>query len=1024
MKLAKLSVQRPIAMSMVIFLVLILGVVSLRNMTVDLFPELTFPVAAVAVTYEGAGPEEIENLVTGPIENVMGTIPNVEDVSSVSRVGGALVIVSFKWGTDMDFATLNMREKIDTVREFLPRDAKAPRVLRFNPSDFPILQLAVTAPNGNSTEAKKIAEEEIKPLLDSIDGVASVNIEGGEEKEIRLTIDQNKLASYQLTVTQLQQIIGSENLNWPSGTLSDQNYSLPIKIEGNFTSIQDVKSLPIPTTQGVIRLEDLADIKETTKPITQVSYLNGEPSVGISILKQSGANTVQVSGEIKDQLDELRKTLPKGAKIKPIFDQSRFITQSIKDVSWNMVFGSVLAGAVLYFFLRNFRSTLIVAFSIPISIITTFVFMYFSGETINLLTLGGLALGVGMMVDNSIVILENVYRLRQSGYSIKDAAIEGTSEVGTAVIASTLTTVVVFLPIVFVEGLAAQLFKPLAWVVTFSLLASLFTALIIVPLLSSLLMKVRKNESDEKERLHRVKAHYLTLLERALHHPKRTLSITGTALLLSLAGFPLLGQEFLPAQDQSFISITARLPEGSALGATETVSKEIDQRLEPLKEIDLSYVTIGGSDNFSMSAGTGYNRASYSILLVPPDKRSKTDLEVADDIRERLKDIPNAKISVSGSDSGFNGSPVSLSITGPDLDVLRKVADDTVKIISKVKGVREPASNFTTGSPEIFVKIDREKASRYGIGSAQIAQAVNDATKGVTASRLSRNGEELDIRIAIDETATTSITELSNLLLEAPTGEKIPLGSIAEVKHGVGPNQISRMNRLREITVTADILDRDLGSVNDDIEAELKENLHLPTKEYKVTFGGQDEQMKDAFFKLSGALALAVVFVYMVMAGQFESFFYPFVIMFSVPLTIIGVMIGLLSTGQPLGVGSLVGLLILTGIVVNNAIILVDYTNTLKSRGYTTMEALLEAGPTRLRPILMTALTTILGLIPLTLGIGEGTEIQQPMAIVIVFGLSFATLITLIFIPVVYSLMDKRKEKRRLKHASLEEIVE
>ncbi|MGY3717746.1 efflux RND transporter permease subunit [Sutcliffiella cohnii] len=1013
MNIAKLSVLRPIAMSMVIVLMLILGGVSMRGMPVDLFPELTFPIVAVTTTYEGAGPEEIENLVSSPIENAMGTLPNVESVTSISRSGGSLVLVAFEWGTDMDFASLDMRERIDSVRDFLPAGANTPRVLRFNPSDLPIVQLAVTDPTGEMTKAKQLAEQEIVPVLNNVDGIASISVEGGAANEIRITLDPNKLNSYGVTLDQLQQIIASENLNLPGGALQDQNQNLPIRITGQYENIFDVKSLPIPTKNGVITLDELGEIIETLEPTTQLSYLNGEPAVGISILKQSGSNTVTVANDIEKQIEEMKKILPEGVQIKSIFNQSDFIEQSIRAVATNMIVGSILAALVLFLFLRNVRSTLIIAFSIPISIVTTFIFMYFTGQTLNLLTLGGLALGIGMMVDNAIVILENIYRLRQSGLSLKDAAIKGAGEVGPAIVASTLTTVIVFLPIVFVDGLAAQLFKPLALVISFSLLASLFTALIIVPLFSSLLLKVNKKQSNFEERFSTFTQWYRRVLQSALKHPKKTVSLVLFLFSISLIGIPFLGKEFLPQQDQSFISMSARLPEGSALDATYAVMEDINEQLQMLDEIDSTFITVGGADNFSVRAGTQTNRANYSILLKPVNERNRTDMQIADDIRQRLKNIPGADISISSSDSGFSSHPISLSITGPELNTLKGIADDVISIISEVDGVREPTSNYTEGNPEIVVQLDRTKASQYGIGSAQVAMAVSNATRGIVASQLARDGEELNIRLALEDTYTQSIEQLENLLITTPLGETIPLQAVASISRGQGPTQITRTNRLREITVNAHIVDRDLGSIVDDIEKELRDRIYLPTNQYKISFGGQDEQMNDAFFKLGGALLLAIVLVYMVMAGQFESYFYPLIIMFSIPLTAIGIITGLLLTNQPIGVGSLVGMLILTGIVVNNAIVFVDYVNILKKQGLTTTEAILEAGPTRIRPIFMTALTTILGLIPLTIGIGEGMEIQQPMAIVIVFGLSFATAITLIFIPVVYYLFDQWREKRR-----------
>ncbi|MFC0557668.1 efflux RND transporter permease subunit [Halalkalibacter alkalisediminis] len=1020
MNLAKLSVLRPVAMAMVIVLLIILGTVSLRNLPVDLFPELNFPVVAVTASYEGAGPEEIEQLITRPIEEMIASVPNVESVSSTSRTGGALILVSFDWGTNLDFATLTMRERIDQIRENLPAGVAAPQVMRFDPSMLPIVQLAITEPRENIAEAKKLIENEIQPRLDSIDGVAAVQIEGGIDQEIRLDVDPESLANYGLSITDLQQLIGSENLNIPGGQIQDANQSLPIRVTGEFQSVYDLEILPITTREGLIPLGELVTIIETTAPISQQSYLNGIPTVGLSVLKASGTNTVTVARSINREIIELKSLLPEGVEIETIFDQSRFIEQSIRAVAWNIVLGGVLAAFVLYTFLRNVRSTLIIGLSIPISIITTFLFLYFYGETLNILTLGGLALGVGMMVDNAIVILENIYRKRQLGEGMKEASINGTNEIGGAIVASTLTTVVVFLPIVFVDGLAAQLFKPLAITVAFSLLASLITALIIVPLLSSTFMQVNDDTSAFQRGFDRTRALYKRLLTAALTKPKTILYSTFALLAVALACIPLLGTEFLPAQDQSFISVDVRMPVGTSLEATNEAAKEIDEQLEWIPEVDLSFVTVGGTDTFTIGAGSQANRASYSILLKDVRERNRTDLMIAEDIRKRLQIIPNADISVSASDTGFSDSPVSITVKGPDLQTLKRITDNIITSISKVDGIREPSSNYTEGNPEVTVVINRQAAASYGVGSAQIANTIGNATRGMIATRLARNGEEINVRLQVEDRYTASVDQLEQLLIDTPTGERIPLAAVANIELGQGPSSIRRADRLREVTVRADILNRDLGSVIDDIETRLKEEVRttLPSG-YRISFGGQNEQMNDAFFKLGGAISLAVVLVYMVMAGRFESFFYPFIIMFSVPVTAIGIIFGLLLTNQPIGVGSLIGILILTGIVVNNAIVLVDYINTLKNKGLSTYEAIIEAGPTRLRPILMTALTTILGLIPLTLGFGEGTEVQKPMAIVIVFGLTVSTFITLILIPVIYDITDKRKRKKQEKQLEL-----
>lgn len=1014
MKIVQFSVLRPIAMSMVIFFLIILGSVSVKNMSIDLFPELTFPTAVVTATYDGASPTEIENLLAQPIEGAMGTIPNIEKVSSVSQNGGALVLVQFNWGTDMDFATLKMREQIDAVRDVLPDGVQTPKVLRFNPSDLPIMQLAITDTKGNIENAKEVAEKEVKTAVDRLDGIASTSIEGGSEREVQLIANPQKLLSYGITLKNLQEIIGSENIDLPGGNVEDHQETLPIRITGKFDSLNDLEMLPIPTKKGTVLLNDLVEIEQKEQRENGLSYLNGKDAVGLSILKQSGTNTVQVAKNIHNEIEKLKEELPSNIKIQTIFDQSMFINQSISAVSSNMIVGSLLAAFVLFLFLRNFRSTMIISLAIPLSIMTTFIFMYFSNQTLNLLTLGGLALGVGMMVDNAIVILENIYRLRQEGEGKKDAAIKGTNQVGQAIIASTLTSVVVFLPIIFVDGLAAQLFKPLALVVSYSQFAALFTALIIVPLLSSLILKLKENE--KKSVFDTFNNRYKALLSASLKHPKKTVGVVIVLFLLSFAGVPFIGTEFLPSQDQSYLSIEAELPPGSTVEKTYRKVKEINEKIRPVEEIANTYITIGGSSSFSMGGRNSNNEANYSVLLIDIGNRSRTDLEIAEDIRQKLKNIPNADITVSSGTSGFSANPISLKISGPNLETLRSLSDQTINLISKVDGVREPKANYEEGNPEVSISINRDKAAQYGIGSASVAQAVSDATKGLVATKLSGNaGEELNVRLLVDEKYISSTEELENLTIQTQGGTSIPLKAVSSISRDTGPSQITRSDRVREITVNADILNRDLGTITKDIEKTLKENLPLPNDQYKVTFGGQNEQMNDAFYKLSLALALAVVLVYMVMAAQFESFFHPFLIMFSVPLTFIGIILGLLITNEPLGVGSLVGILILTGIVVNNAIVLIDYLKQLREEGYDAKSAILLAGPTRLRPIMMTALTSVLGLLPLMFGIGEGTEIQRPMAIVIIFGLTVSTFITLIFIPTVYYMFEQRRIKKKEK---------
>lgn len=1014
MKISNTAVRRPVAMSMVIVFILIIGFVALSNLTVDLFPELDFPIVAILASYPGIGPEEIENLLVAPLENIVGTVTNVEAIQSSSRLGGALIIVQFNWGTDMNFATLQVRERIEMIRELLPQDVPLPTVVKFDPRTIPIIQFAVSSSSYDLAEIRRIVENRIKPILEPVEGVASVEVEGGRERVIRVTFDPEQLRSLGLTLQSIQQLMLAENMNLPGGQVTDQQLEIPVRIIGQFQSLQDIENLSIPTNTGtVLPLSAIAKIEETFKPTSTLSFMNDEQSIGISIQKSTDTNTVTVANQINRAIEKLSQDLPE-LTIETIFDQSLYIKQSIRAVTLNMVIGSILAGLILLLFLRHVKSTLVVAFSIPISIIGTFILLYFSNQTLNLLTLGGLALGVGLMVDNSIVIIENIYRYRQLGFSKKEAAIKGTSEVGPAIIAATLTSVIVFLPIIFVDGLAAQIFKPLALSVSFSLLASLFTSIIIVPLFSSRLIQIPNQTSRFQSSFHKIQEAYKRLLIWVLQRPRKIALLVFLLLVVSCAGIPFIGTEFLPHQDQSMISLSVRLPAGNALERTLEVSEQVTERIKEISEIKNIYVTVGGAGQFQVSAGSLSNRASYNIQLVPLDQRKRSDLQIADEIRQNLKDIPDAQIIVQTADSGFSSTPISLEIRGQDLNVLKSLGEDIVSVISSIDGVREAQSDFSSGLPELQVRIDRRAASSYGLTTAQVAGFLREHLEGIMATRLSRAGDEIDVMLGYTQSTLDPLQFLTQLQIQSPLGLTVPLEQLIEIKEDQSPATIRKNNRIREVVVSAQLIERDLGSAISEIRAALEEKLTLPSG-YSIHFGGQNEQMLDAFRKLSGALILAVVLVYMVMAAQFESYFYPFIIMLSVPLTVTGVIIGLLVTFKPLGVGALVGLLILTGIVVNNAIVFIDYVNTLRKQGMNRDEALATAGPVRLRPIMMTTLTTIIGLFPLMLGFGEGAELQAPMATVIVFGLSFATIITLVFVPAVYKILDEWREK---KHAS------
>lgn len=1040
MSLPSISVKRPVTIVMITLIVMILGGVSLSRMPIDLLPEMEIPYAVVSTNYSGVGPQEIEKLITKPLEESVGTVGNIKSISSVSSEGNSIVIAEFNYGTDMDFASLEMREKIDLVKGFLPEDASSPMVMKIDPNSQPIIQLTISN-GGDIAKLQTIAEDSIKPRLERLDGVASITVSGGYEQQVQINVNQEKMRGYGLTIDYLSKILAGENLNMPGGEVKKGKQQLTIRTIGEFQSIEEIKNLLISLPSGdSVFLSDIAEVSLANKEVESIARTNGKNSINISVQKQSGKNTVKVAKLVNEEIEKLKKDYP-NIKINTVMDQSEYIQKSIDNVAGNAVIGGLLAVLILYFFLRNLRTTFIIGTAIPISIIATFILIYFSGVTINLMTLGGLALGVGMLVDNSIVVLENIYRFRQEGHSRKEAAEIGAKEVTMAITASTLTTVAVFLPIVFVEGITATIFKQLALTVTMSLMASLVVSLTLVPMLSSKLLSIDTGEKRKAKGVlkifsfifdgfesvfMKIENGYKNLLKKALNHRVRTIIIAFVIFAVSMASIATVGAEFFPTMDQGEFSVSISLPEGSELKDTDAIVSEVESKLQNLNEIKTIFSKVGSGGGMSLN-GNKTNTASISVLLKDKKDRNRSAAEVADEVRELIKDIPGAEKSVTvastfsmGGSSG--GAPVSINIKGDDLKTLKKVGDDFKNIVESVEGTREVKSSVEDGVPEVQINIDRKNAAQYGLTAAQIASSVKSNITGATATRYKLDGNEINVVIKGDESFKESIANLEQTSLQSPTGTLVPLSQVAKITIDKGPSVINRSGQVRNITVTSQIIGRDLNSISKDIEAKLSQ-YHLP-EGYSYELGGENKELNDALKDLSMALALAVILVFMILASQFESLLHPFTIMLSVPLAFSGGALGLFLTGKALSVPAFIGVIMLAGIVVNNAIVLVDYINIRRNHGEERNEAIVNAGPIRLRPILMTTLTTVLGLVPLALGIGEGAEAQAPMAIVVIGGLMLSTLLTLVFIPVVYTLFDDLTNKFKRKVIKNSKTVE
>ena len=1019
MKLIDVSVKRPIGVIMIMIALILMGTISLQNLAIDLYPELNLPVSVVFTEYEGAAPQEVEKMVTKPIEGTLGTIEGIKRLQSTSSPGQSLIILQFDWGSNMDAKINSIRDKLDLVTNMLPDEIGKPLVLKMDPTAIPVMRLSIS---GNIDEGRlaQLAEEIVKPRLERTLDVANVSLMGSKEKEVKVEVDPLYLNGYGLSINQIIQTLAGENISASAGTLKKGDQELLLRITGEFENTEQIKNTLIRLPNGTtVKLEEIATVKEDYKEAYEITKVSGKPSLSFDISKKSDGNTIKVADQLYKSIEDIEKILPQNVNIDTVYDLSIFIRQSVDNIVRNLIIGGLLAILILFFFLKSIRSTLIIGISMPIAIITTFNLIYFTGETLNMLTLGGLALGVGMMVDSAIVILENIFRYNEQGYSRVEAAKLGAKEVGPAVIASSLTTVAVFLPIIFVEGLAAELFRPLALTVSFSLLASLIASLTVVPMLSAKLLNSNINTGSIKG----IKKQFISLLEKfekimekvyktyssslkwALGRRKTVIFIAIALIVATFGLVPLVGTEFIPTVDQGEINMDIALPEGTLLEETENVLEQIEAKLNEINEVKTIFTSAGSGGVFNMGLGSS-NIGNIYLRLVPLAERDRSTDEVMEEIRNLTEKTPGADIKVTQIQSGGFGSqsPIAIKIFGDDLVVLNQLAEEIKEKVKTVEGTRNVNNTADEGRPEMQIIIDREKAASYGLTYNQILSTVQTGFNGQIATRFRSEGQEIDVRVTLKEEYRQDMTQIKDILLQTPFGVSIPLGEVAELIQVKGPAQINREDQKREVTVSSDLVDRDLGSVTKDIKNEI-DKIYLP-EGYYVEIGGQVQDMTEAFGSLQFALILAIFLVYMVMAVQFEAVTYPFIIMFSMPATFIGIILGLVITDRPLGIPAFIGVIMLAGIVVNNAIVLVDYINILRRRGLDRREAILKAGPNRLRPILMTTLTTILGLIPLTLGLGEGAETQTAMATVVVFGLGFSTLVTLLLVPVIYTYFD------------------
>lgn len=1029
MWLTSVSIKRPFFILMIICALGVLGYQSLKRMPVALFPKVDIPYITIMTIYPGAGPEEVETKISKIIEDEVSSISNVKSVKSYSYENASIILMEFKSGTSLDVAASDVREKVEGIKRNLPKDAYSPAVLKVDIEAFPIVYMGMSGKR-TSQEVRKIADDIIKPRLSKIMGVASVNISGGDIREVQVLIDKERLKAYNLTILHVIQFLQAGNISLPAGTIKEERKEYSVRLVGEYKTIKDIEEQkifvqnPDPRRQEIawIKLGDIAEIKDTTKERNEITRLNKKESVGITVVKQPAANTVFVADKVKEEVKKLKNELPGDIDIEIFWDQSVFIKDVLHEGQTHLLLGSLFAILIVFLFLHNLRATFIIALAIPTSIMATFIPIYFFGFTLNMMVILAFALVVGILVDDSIVVLENIHRHLKSGETPEDAAFNGRTEIGLAAISITLVDVVVFIPIAFMSGIVGQFFKEFGLTVATATLFSLFVSFTLTPMLAS---RWFKREMEEKRGFlsplfDRFDAFYDMLDEKyrgvlswSLKH-KFLVIIIG---ILSIAIiFPLakkLGFEFKPSMDEGQFSITIEMPSGTSLAKTNEIAKSVESLISSkYSEVENIYTIVGSSISGGLMdiGGSRSEITSISVKLVDYKKRKKTTQQIIDEIREELNFIPDAKISIRQAESmGEGGSPIEIELSGENMQELILSAQKIKKLLLKTKGCIDVDTSWKIGKPEIQAEIDREKATDLGLTVAQIAMALRYSIEGNTEVKFREGGDEYEIRVQLQNVDKDNIQDIENIPVGNKLGVPILLKDVAEITFTSGPTKIDRKNRQRMVLVSANIKEGYfLGNIQQEIKKGLKD---IDLKGVSLHFGGEFEHMEESFGELFSALGVSILLVYMIMVALFNSLLYPLVIMMSLPLAMVGAILALIITGKTLSIVTMIGMILLMGLVGKNAILLVDYTNTLRARGYKKEDAIKEAGPTRLRPIIMTTLAMIFGMLPTALATGGGGGMRAPMAIAVIGGLIWSTLLTLIVIPVVYSLFDSLARK-------------
>jgi len=1055
-RLIEIATERRVTIVMFTVAIVLFGMVSLSRLKLNLLPDISYPTVTVRTELTGAAPVEIENLLTKPIEEAVGVVRNVRLVRSVSRSGQSDVTVEFLWGTDMDIAGVDVREKLDVL--FMPLEAGRPLLLRFDPSSEPIVRLGLlykesADQNGETNEARlkalrRLAEDRIKTDLEAQEGTAAVKVSGGLEDEIQIRVDQQKLSQLGISIDQIASRIRAENVNLSGGRLEEGNQRFLVRTLNEFQSVDEFRDAIVAyVSDRPVYLRDVATVERGYKEREAITRVRGQESVELAVYKEGDANTVQVARRIEQRIQVLLEELPDDIELVKIYDQATFISSAVNNVRLAAILGGLIAILVLYGFLRDSRATTIVGIAIPVSVIGTFLLMYTNDISLNIMSLGGIALAVGMLVDNSIVVLENIVRKREQGEGIVEAAQNGTAEVGSAVVAATLTTIAVFFPMVFISGVAGQLFRDQALTVTFALIFSLIVALTLIPMLASLGARSRYDDGGDGEpagwftlvvafvvrvfgfvfslvgklfwvvlwvptwifqKLYGAAAAvYPGLLRWSLGHRS---TVVLTAILIfagTMSLVPRLGTELIPQFSQGEFDVDLRLSPGAPLSETDRAIQAAQRAAAGIDAVALNYSVAGTGNRLDANpVDAGDNTGTLSVQLAPGAGRDAEN-DAMEAMRDELARLPGVQYEFSRPALLSFASPLQIEISGFDLDALARVSSAVIAEMSASDRFADIKTTVERGNPEIQIIFDQERAAKLGLAVRDIANRVVANVRGELATRYTWRDKKIDVLVRSVDTRRSSIEEIRRLIVNPTSDRPVTLDAVAEVRVSQGPAEIRRVAQERVAIITANLAYGDLGAAAAEAGA-IVNRIPMP-EGISALVSGQSEEMDESFKSMQFALILAIFLVYLVMASQFESLIHPFVILFTIPLALVGAVLALFITGTTINIVALIGIIMLAGIVVNNAIVLVDLINQLRAQGVERIEAIMEAGSARLRPILMTSLTTALGLLPMAMGFGEGSEVRTPMAITVIGGLVVSTLLTLVVIPVVYSLMDRKR---------------